>query len=126
MRLRTSTAVLLALGAAVLSAAPAGGDSSAFPSARAGSPWTAVIRAQRRPAVSARNGVTVQPVAVRRAGRARYRLRAVFPFSGRWELRAGRRRLGAVTVRPAPRLASGLPGADAFRLCAGGRPADPP
>jgi sugar lactone lactonase YvrE len=50
---------------------------------------------------------------------------AVFPFSGRWELRAGRRRLGAVTVRPAPRLASGLPGADAFRLCAGARPPYP-
>jgi streptogramin lyase len=92
---------------------------AAFRPARAAMPWTGVVRSTRRPAVTARNGVTVQPVNVRRSGRSRYRLRAVFPFSGRWQLRAGRRKLGTVSVRPAPTLASLLPGAQASRLCAG-------
>ena len=92
---------------------------TAFAPARAAAPWTAVIRATRRPRVIARNGVTTQPVSVRRIRRARYRLRTVFPFSGRWQLRAGRRSLGAVTVRPARPLVSTLPSAQAFRLCGG-------
>jgi streptogramin lyase len=91
----------------------------AFRPARAGVAWTALVRAVRRPAVTARNGVTVQPVAVRALGGRRFRLRAVFPFSGRWTLQAGRRRLGSVSVRPAAPLASDLPGAEAFRLCGG-------
>jgi streptogramin lyase len=69
--------------------------------------------------VTARNGITTQPVSVRALGRSRYRLRAVFPFSGRWQLRAGRRVLGTVSVRPAPPLASALPGARVSRLCGG-------
>jgi sugar lactone lactonase YvrE len=92
---------------------------AAFKPARAGTPWTGTMTAKRRPSVTARNGVTTQPVAVRRTGRNRYRLRAVFPFSGRWQLVSGRHRLGAVTVRPAPPLASALPTAQAFRLCGG-------
>jgi streptogramin lyase len=71
--------------------------------------------------VIARQGVTTQPVSARSLGRRRYRLRVTFPFSGRWELRAGVRRIGAVSVRPAPPLASALPGAEAFRLCGGSR-----
>lgn len=87
--------------------------------ARAGVPWSAVVGAKRRPRVTARNGVTTQPIAVRAAGGGRYRLRAVFPFSGRWQLLAGKRRLGTVTVLPAAPLRSILPGADAFPLCGG-------
>ncbi|HEU6444391.1 MAG TPA: hypothetical protein VFL61_04965 [Gaiellaceae bacterium] len=93
--------------------------------ARAGAPWTGTVASKRRPSVTARNGVTTQPVSVRRAGRGRYRLRAVFPFSGRWQLLAGRRRLGIVTVRPAAPLASVLPTAQAFRLCGGTGPPYP-
>jgi streptogramin lyase len=92
---------------------------AAFKPARAAVPWAAVVRSARRPVVTARNGVTAVSVRARALGRSRYRLRAVFPFSGRWQLRAGRRRLGAVTVRPAPPLASLLPGAQASRLCGG-------
>jgi streptogramin lyase len=92
---------------------------AAFRPARATVPWTGIVRSTRRPVVTARNGVTTQPVSVRRLGRSRYRLRAVFPFSGHWQLRAGRRSLGSVSVRPAPPLASALPGARASRLCAG-------
>jgi streptogramin lyase len=90
---------------------------TAFKPARATVPWTGIVRSKRRPAVTARNGITVQPVAVRRLGPSRYRLRAVFPFSGRWQLRARRRLLGTVSVRPAPPLVSALPGAQASRLC---------
>lgn len=93
---------------------------AAFKPARAAAAWTGTITSGRRPGtVVARNGVTTQPVSVRRAGRGRYRLRAVFPFSGRWQLLAGRRRLGAVTVLAALPLRSTLPGAQAFRLCGG-------
>ena len=92
---------------------------TAFKPAQAGVAWTAVVVSSRRPAVTARNGVTTQGVAVRALGRRRYRLRAVFPFSGRWQLLLGRRRLGVVTVRPARPLVSSLPGAQAFRLCGG-------
>lgn len=98
---------------------------AAFRPARAGTPWTSTIAAKRRLSVTARNGVTTQPVSVRRVERNRYRLRAVFPFSGRWQLLAGRRRLGAVSVRPAPPLASLLPTAQAFRLCGGTGPPYP-
>jgi streptogramin lyase len=92
---------------------------TAFKPAQAGVAWTAIVVSSRRPAVNARNGVTTQSVTVRALGRKRYRLRAVFPFSGRWQLLAGRRRLGIVTVRPARPLVSSLPGAQAFRLCGG-------
>ena len=68
--------------------------------------------------------MTSQAVSVRRAGSNRYRLRAVFPFSGR-QLLAGRRRLGVVSVRPAPALVSALPTAQAFRLCGGTGPPYP-
>ena len=87
--------------------------------ARAGVPWTTTVAGKRRPEVHARNGVTTQPVSVRATGRGRYRLRAVFPFSGRWQLVAGRRRLATVTVRPAPPLASAIPTASASRICGG-------
>lgn len=87
--------------------------------AQAGVPWTGIVASSRRPTVTARNGVTTQAVAVRGLGRKRYRLRAVFPFSGRWQLLSGRRRLGVVTVRPARPLVSSLPGAQASRLCGG-------
>jgi streptogramin lyase len=92
---------------------------AAFKPARASVPWTGVVRSQRRPTATARNGITTQPVSARRLSRSRYRLRAVFPFSGRWQLRAGRRALGTVSVRPAPPLVSLLPGARASRLCGG-------
>ena len=92
---------------------------AALKPARAGVPWTGTVRSPRRPSVTARNGVTTHAVAVRALGRKRYRLRAVFPFSGRWQLLARGRRLGVVTVRPAPPLVSSLPGAQAFRLCGG-------
>jgi outer membrane protein assembly factor BamB len=93
---------------------------AAFKPARAGTAWAGTLVSRRRPgAVIARNGVTTQAVAVRRARRNSYRLRAVFPFSGRWQLLAGHRPLGAVTVRPALPLASALPTAQAFRLCGG-------
>lgn len=92
---------------------------AAFKPARAGAPWTGIVKATRRPTVVARNGVTTQAVSVRKAGRNRYRLRAVFPFSGRWQLQNGPRRLGTVTILPAPPLASILPTAQAFRLCGG-------
>jgi sugar lactone lactonase YvrE len=92
---------------------------AAFKPAQAGTPWTAIVVSSRRPSVTARNGVTTQAVSVRPLGRKRYRLRAVFPFSGRWRLLAGRRRLGVVTVRPARPLVSSLPGSQAFRLCGG-------
>jgi streptogramin lyase len=98
---------------------------AALKPARAGTPWTGVVAARRRPTVTARNGVTTQPVSVRRAGKGRYRLRAVFPFSGRWQLLVGRRRLATVTVRPAAPLRSTLPCADAFALCAGTGPPYP-
>jgi sugar lactone lactonase YvrE len=62
---------------------------------------------------------------VRRAGKNRYRLRTVFPFSGRWQLLAGRRRLGVVSVRPAPAPVSALPTAQAFQLCGGTGPPYP-
>lgn len=117
MRVLTSTAALM-IGAAVLSAALADG-SAAFRPARAGVPWTGITASNRRPTVTARSGVTTQAVAVRPLGRKRYRLRAVFPFSGPWQLLNGRHRLGVVTVRPAPPLVSSLPGAQAFRLCGG-------
>jgi streptogramin lyase len=92
---------------------------AALKPARAGVPWTGSVRSPRRPSVRAQNGVTTQAVAVRALARKRYRLRAVFPFSGRWQLLNGRRRMGVVTVRPAPPLVSTLPGAQAFRLCGG-------
>jgi sugar lactone lactonase YvrE len=92
---------------------------AAFKPARAGAAWTGIVVSKRRPAVTARNGVTAQAVAVRPLGRKRFRLRAVFPFSGRWALLNGRRRLGVVTVQAAPPLVSSLPGARAFRLCGG-------
>jgi sugar lactone lactonase YvrE len=92
---------------------------AAFKPAQASVPWTGAVAASRRPVVAARNGVTTQAVAVRALGRRRYRLRATFPFSGRWQLLAGRRRLGAVTVRPARAVVSSLPTAQAFRLCGG-------
>jgi streptogramin lyase len=99
---------------------------AAFKPARAGTAWTGTLVSKRRPGtVTARNGVTSQAVAVRRGGRNRYRLRAVFPFSGRWQLLASRRRLGVVSVRPAPALASALPTAQAFRLCGGTGPPYP-
>jgi sugar lactone lactonase YvrE len=99
---------------------------AAFKPARAGAPWTGSVVSKRSPGtVTARNGVTTQAVAVRRAGRNRYRLRASFPFSGRWQLLAGRRRLGVVTVRPAPALTSAVPSAQAFRLCGGTGPPYP-
>jgi streptogramin lyase len=116
-----------AVGAAAL-ASPLAGAPTANPGlsakspARAGIPWTTVVTVPgRRPVVIARQGVTTQPVSARSLGRRRYRLRVTFPFSGRWELRAGVRRIGAVSVRPAPPLASALPGAEAFRLCGGSR-----
>jgi streptogramin lyase len=121
-----STAALLAIGAAVLSAPLAGGAGpdgngsvAAFKPARASVPWTGIVRTKRRPVVTARNGVTVHPVSARKLGRNRYRLRTVFPFSGRWQLRAGRRLLGTLLVRPAPPLTSALPGAQVSRLCGG-------
>jgi sugar lactone lactonase YvrE len=93
---------------------------AAFKPARAGAAWTGTLVSKRRPGtVTARNGVTTQAVAVWHGGRNRYRLRTVFPFSGRWQLLAGRRRLGVVSVRPEPALASALPTAQAFRLCGG-------
>ena len=93
---------------------------AAFKPARAGTAWSGLLVSKRRPGtVTARNGVTTQAVSARRAGKNRYRLRAVFPFSGRWQLLAGRRRLGVVNVGPAPALASALPTAQAFRLCGG-------
>ena len=93
---------------------------AAFKPARAGTAWTAILASKRRPGtVTARNGVTTQAVSARRSGKNRYRLRAAFPFSGRWQLLAGRRRLGVVNVSPAPALASALPTAQAFRLCGG-------
>jgi streptogramin lyase len=99
---------------------------AAFNPARAGTAWTGILASKRRPGtVAARNGVTTQAVFVRRAGRNRYRLRAVFPFSGRWQLLAGRRRLGVVSVRPAPALVSALPTAQAFQLCGGTGPPYP-
>ena len=99
---------------------------AAFKPGRAGTAWTGTLVSKRRPGtVTGRNGVTTQAVAVRRAGRNRYRLRAVFPFSGRWQLLAGRRRLGVVSVRPGPALASALPTAQAFRLCGGTGPPYP-
>ncbi len=98
---------------------------AAFTPARAGAPWIGMVRAKRRPAVTARNGVTSVAVSVRSAGRGRYRLRAVFPFSGRWLLNAGRRRLGLVRVAPASPLRSILPTAEAFRLCGGTGPPYP-
>jgi streptogramin lyase len=99
---------------------------AAFKPARAGTAWTGtLVSKQRLGTVTARNGVTTQAVAVRRAGRNRYRLRAVFPFSGRWQLSATRRRLGVVTVRPTPPLVSALPTAQAFRLCGGTGPPYP-
>jgi streptogramin lyase len=81
-------------------------------------PWTGTLAASKRPAVTARNGVTSIAVAARRV-KSRYTLRAVFPFSGTWQLRNRGRPLGVVRVKPAPRLASALPTADAFRLCGG-------
>jgi hypothetical protein len=87
--------------------------------ARATVPWTGTVTSQRRLAVRARNGLTTIPVAVRALGRSRYQLRAIFPFSGRWQLLSGRRVFAAVTVTAAPPIASALPGAAAFRLCGG-------
>ena len=99
---------------------------AAFKPATAATAWTGTLVSKRRPgAVTARNGITTQAVAVRRAAGNRYRLRAVFPFSGRWQLFAGRRRLGLVSVRPEPALASALPTAQAFRLCGGTGPPYP-
>jgi streptogramin lyase len=98
----------------------------AFKPARAGTAWTGTLVSKRRPGtVIARNGVTTHPVAVRRTGRNRYRVRAVFPFSGRWQILAGRRRVGVVSVRPGAALISALPTAQAFRLCGGTGPPYP-
>ena len=98
---------------------------AAFRPARAATSWTGVVTSKRRLGpVTARNGVTTQAVSMRRAGN-RYRLRATFPFSGRWQLVAGRRRLGVVNVRPAPALTSALPTAQVFRLCGGTGPPYP-
>jgi streptogramin lyase len=92
------------------------------PGARATVPWIGTLAASKRPAVTARNGVTSIGVAATRTKAGRYRLRAVFPFSGTWRLRNRGGSLGAVRVRPAPPLASALPTARAFRLCGGAGP----
>ncbi len=99
---------------------------AAFKPARAATPWTGLVTSRRRLAsASVRNGVTTRAAAVRRVGKNRYRMRAVFPFSGRWQLLAGPRRLGSVSVRPAPALTPALPTAQAFRLCGGTGPPYP-
>jgi streptogramin lyase len=118
MRLLGSAVLLL-----VLAGAPSAQSLAAKPAklgvVRAAEPWTGAIRSQRRPVVVARNGVTRQSVGVRALGRNRYRLRAVFPFSGRWQLLSRGRVVATVKVAPARPLASDLPTAQAFRLCGG-------
>jgi virginiamycin B lyase len=61
--------------------------------------------------------------AARRTSRGRYRVRIVLPRAGTWRLAAlvGRRSLPlrAVSVKPLPPPVSPLPGASAFRVCAG-------
>jgi virginiamycin B lyase len=74
--------------------------------------------------------VLAQPVAGRalafrssRTGPGHYRVRIVLPRAGRWRLavRLGKRSLPlrVVSVRPVPPPVSPLPGATAFRVCAG-------
>jgi streptogramin lyase len=92
------------------------------PGARATLPWTGTLVAAKRPAVTARNGVTSIAVTARRTKPKRYRLRAVFPFSGTWQLRNRGRSVGSVRVQSAPTLASVLPTARAFRICGGAGP----
>jgi streptogramin lyase len=118
MRLLGSAVALLALAGAP-PAAPLTADATKLGAARAAEAWTGVIRSARRPTVEARNEVTRQPVGVRALGRNRYRLRAVFPFSGTWRLRSRGRAIGTVKVALARPLASNLPTAQAFRLCSG-------
>jgi streptogramin lyase len=118
MRLLGSALALLALAGAP-PAAPLDEGSTKLASARAAERWTSVTRFARRPAVLARNGVTTQPVAARPLGRSRYRLRAVFPFSGPWQLQNRGRPIGTVKVAPARPLVSNLPTSQAFRLCSG-------
>jgi NHL repeat len=103
----TSTAVLLAIGAAVLSASPNGAAVAkprlvANPAAQVGARWIGVVASPRPFAVTARLGRRVQPVSTRRLRPGRYQLRTVFAAPGRWSLSAGRHRLGTVLVRPAP------------------------
>lgn len=124
MRLLGSAVALLALAGAP-PAAPLAADATKLGAARAAEAWTGVTRSKRRPAVVAVNGVTRQPVAARALGRNRYRLRAVFPFSGSWQLRNRGRAIGTVKVAPARPLASNLATAQAFRLCAGSSPPYP-
>lgn len=114
MRLLTSTAALLATGAAVLSAPLAGAPAAkprliSSPAAQVGTRWTGMVAAANRPVVVARLRGSRQPVAVRRIRSGRYRLQAVFRAPGRWALTAGRQRLGSVLVRAAPlRLTNAL------------------
>ena len=114
----------VAAGAFGTASAVAGGPSAqprliSGPAARAYAPWSAFLASPRKLPVSARNGVTTIAVSVRRAGRNRNRLRAVFAFSGRWQLRSRGRTLATIKVSRARPLTSDLPTADAFRLCGG-------
>ena len=125
MRLLGSAVLLLSLAGAPSAAPLVATTPAKVAAARAAEPWTVVIRSARRPAVVARHGVTRQRVGVRALGRNRYRLRAVFPFSGRWQLLSPGRAVGTVKVAPARPLASALPTAQAFRLCGGSSPPYP-
>ena len=107
MRPLTSTAALLAFGAAVLTAPVTGAPAAkprllSSPAAQVGARWTGVVAASNPPVVVARLREKQQRVAVQRVRAGRYRLRAVFASPGRWALMAGRQRLGSVLVRPAP------------------------
>src|ERR671922_765669 len=99
MRLLPASAVLLLS----LGGAPASTPRLVSrPAAQAGVPWRGVLVASRRPTVTARRAVRIIRVRVRPLRRHRYELRVIFPAPGRWQLLAGRRRLGTVAVRPAP------------------------
>jgi streptogramin lyase len=122
--------LVLAVGALGTASAVAGEPSAqprliSSPKAQASSPWSGLLASPIKPGVSARNGVTTIGVSARRAGRNRYRLRAVFPFSGLWQLRSRGRTVGRVKVSLARPLASVLQTADAFRLCSGSGPPYP-
>jgi streptogramin lyase len=122
--------LVVAVGALVTAGAVAGGPSAkprlvSSPPASAGATWSALLASPRKPSVAARKGVTTISVSVRRAARNRYRLRAVFPFSGAWQLRSRGRTFGSVKVSPAGPLPSAIPSARAFRLCNGSSPPFP-
>jgi virginiamycin B lyase len=96
----------------------------------AGQAWRATLVVRPAPAQRVAPTVLARPAtgrtlvfAARRASRGRYRIRLVLPRAGTWRLaaRVGRRSvpLRVVSVKPLPPPVSPLPGASAFRVCAG-------